>query len=77
MDKQEHAHRLAFAERQFELYKLRATQAQLEASYRMALGDHAGANEKLGAARNFLQFLNECNETIDDHRRAIAFVKME
>lgn len=71
MTKTEHEHRLAFTERQFEHFRLRAAQNQMYAQLALAKGDLKKAERELQAARNHLDFINECNETADMHRRAI------
>lgn len=66
----EHRARLSFAKNQFELYELRVKQAQSKAAFFLLLNDLESARKELSKADNFIQFLNECNETIDEHFRA-------
>lgn len=73
----EHEHRLAFAERQHEHFRLRVIQAQIEAQAAIARGRVEEVDRKLDVARNYLGYMAECNDTIDTHRRAVLRVGEE
>lgn len=72
----EHEHRLAYAERQFEHWRLRVVQAQLEAQRELAIGRLDHAEKRIDAANNWLRHLEDCNGTIDEHRRALAALRV-
>lgn len=65
----EASHRLAYAERQHEHFRLRAVQAQLEATHAMAGGRLDDAISKLDVARNYIKHMADCNDAIDALRR--------
>lgn len=67
----EHKHRLAFAERQFQQWMQRVTHNHLKAQVELAKGDHVAAAKSLDVAKNWIEHVNTCNETIDGHRRAL------
>lgn len=67
----EHRHRLAYAERHHEYLRLRVIQAQIRASIAMAHGEDDKAMDQLQIAQNYIEFMDDCNHTIDIHRRAL------
>jgi hypothetical protein len=71
LTKKEHEHRLAFAERQHQGWRQRVTQNQVQAQLELARGDLVAASRALDAAKNWIEHVNACNETIDTHRRAL------
>lgn len=63
--------RFEYSKRQFDIFKLRASQAQAEASLCILQGDAEGAKRKLENAKNFLMFADEIGDTIDSFFREL------
>jgi hypothetical protein len=63
---------LAYAERQFEHFKLRVLHAQLEVQVQIALGHPNEAKQLLERSRNWMQNLADCNDTIARIREVVG-----
>jgi hypothetical protein len=68
---QELKHRIAFGERQWEWCRLKVLQNQLEAQLLLTKGEDDKAKHKLEVAERYIEFLDECNASIDGNRRSL------
>ena len=69
MTKEERDHQIAFAERQFEIYKMRVLYNQSLASQSMVAGLKTTAENHLARTHRFIVLMEETNEFIDKMRR--------
>lgn len=72
VDVTEQQHQLAYAERQWEHYRLRALAAQLDAQVALAAGEPGTAKDRANVFRRYIEHMADCNDTLDTLRRAVA-----
>lgn len=64
-------HRIAYGERQHDHFMARAGQAHLLAQLAIAEGRYDAAKDHLACAKRHLDFVADCNDSIDGHRRKL------